>query len=55
MRLRRLSAGLAWEQNPRATWRAEVGKDWFDLIDGSPFDDENDERLFFAIEVVLAF
>ncbi len=53
--LQRLSAGVGWQPNPRALFKVEVGKDWFDLIDGSPFNTENSERLYFGVEVVLSF
>jgi len=53
--MRRLSAGLRWSVNAHVAVKLEVGEDRFDLIDGSPLDAENDERLFFGIEVVGSF
>jgi hypothetical protein len=54
-RLRRLSAGLRWDVQPRIAVKVEVGHDWVDLIDASPFDEENDERLYFAVQIVASF
>ncbi|MCP3914102.1 MAG: hypothetical protein GY711_00925 [bacterium] len=53
--LQRLSAGIGWEINPDALFKVEVGQDWFDLIDGSPFREENSKRTFFGFQVVLSF
>ena len=54
-KLQRISAGLGWQMNDRTLCKFEVGKDHFDLIDVSPLDAENDERLFFGFEVVVSF
>jgi hypothetical protein len=53
--LRRASGVLAWSLHPRLTLKLEVGQDHVDLIDASTLDDENDERLYFAFEVVGSF
>jgi hypothetical protein len=53
--LRRLAAGARWTVNPHVAAKLEVGHDWFDLIDASPLDDENDERLYFGVELVASF
>jgi hypothetical protein len=53
--LRRLSAALRWFVNPHVAVKAEVGQDRIELIDVSPFDDENDERLYFGVELVASF
>lgn len=54
-RLGRAALALGWILGPNATVKMEVGRDHFDLIDGSPFDPENDERTYFGAEIVLAF
>ncbi len=53
--LKRLAAALRWRANPYLAAKVEVGHDWVDLIDVSPFDEENDERLYFGVELVGAF
>jgi len=53
--LRRLSGGLSWSVNPHVTAKFEIGRDSFDLIDVSPLDDEDDERLFFGFELVASY
>jgi hypothetical protein len=53
--LKRASAGLLWTINQRMAAKLEVGHDWIELIDASPFDEENDERLFFGLEIVASF
>jgi hypothetical protein len=53
--LRRLAAGARWTLNPHISAKLEVGHDWFDLIDASPLDDENDERLYVGVELVASF
>lgn len=54
-RLQRVALGARWTFNPHVALKVEAGQDWFDLIDGSPFDDENDERLYFGFELVASF
>jgi hypothetical protein len=54
-RLWRVSLALGWTPNPNLTFKLEAGRDGFDLIDGSPFEAENDERTYFGGEIVLAF
>ena len=53
--LRRVSGGLCWTVHPNLRVKLEVGKDHIDLIDASPLDADNDERLFVACEVVGSF
>ena len=53
--LRRVSAGARWTINPRLAAKVEVGHDWIDLIDASPSDAENEERLYFGFELVASF
>ena len=53
--MRRASLGVLWSWQPNIAFKAELGHDWFELIDGSPFDTDNDERLFFAFEVDASF
>jgi hypothetical protein len=52
-RLRRLGVGLGWQPNPRLTAKLELGKDWFDLIDASPLEDE--DRNFIGLEMTVGF
>ena len=54
-RLQRLSLGAGWRPNPRVLLKGEVGADWFDEIEGSPFTASGDERWLVGFEVVLAF
>ncbi len=54
-RLQRLQLGLDWTLRPRVVLKLEVGQDRFELIDGSPFDPENDERLYAAFELVATY
>jgi hypothetical protein len=53
--LKRLAAGARWKVNPRVSAKVEVGHDWFDLIDASSLDAENDERLYVGFELVASF
>jgi hypothetical protein len=53
--LRRASAVLHWTFNPRLAFKLEVGQDHVETIDASALDENNDERLFFALEVVGSF
>ena len=53
--LRRLTAGLRWSVNPHLSIKFEIGEDRIDLIDASPLDADNDERLFFGFEAVGTF
>lgn len=53
--LKRLSAGLCFTANPHITGKLEVGHDWLDLIDASALDAEDDERLYFGVEMVFSF
>jgi hypothetical protein len=52
---RRVSAGLCWTANTHMAVKFEVGRDHFDLIDGATQDANNDERLYFGVEVVGSF
>jgi hypothetical protein len=54
-RLRRLSGGACWFVNPHVTGKLEVGHDWLDLIDASTLDAQDDERLYFGVELVVSF
>ncbi len=54
-RLQRLSVGLGWTPNPFTILKAEVGKDRFELIDVSPLDARNDDRLYVAFQIVVSF
>jgi hypothetical protein len=53
--LQRLSGGLCWTPNPHIRAKLEVGHDWVDLIDASPLDAQNDERLYIGLELVTSF
>ncbi len=53
--MRRLSTGLRWTVNPHLAVKFEAGQDHFDLIDASALDEDNNERLFFAVELVASF
>jgi hypothetical protein len=53
--LRRLAAAVRWFVNPHVAVKAEIGQDRIELIDISPLDEENDERLYFGIELVASF
>ena len=53
--LRRLSAALCWTVNPHLIGKFEIGHDWFELIDASAQEDENDGRLYFGLELVASF
>lgn len=54
-RFQRLSVGLGWTPNPRTVIKAEVGSDWYDVIDASAFTPRDDDRWLAGMEVVLAF
>lgn len=54
-RFRRLSWGLGWKPNPHVTFKLEVGRDWFDLIDQSIIDPHNNKRKLIGFEVVAQF
>jgi len=54
-RLQRLAFGLQWRFRPRVAWKVEVGRDHFQVIDGSPFDPQNNDRLYAAFELVASF
>lgn len=54
-RLQRLSAGIGWQRNANTLFKFEVGQDWFSLIDTSPLQDNNSDRLYFGVEAVLSF
>jgi hypothetical protein len=53
--LTRLSTGLCWKINPNLALKVEVGKDRIELVNGSVLDEENDERMFFGVELVGSF
>ncbi len=53
-RLRRLGIGIGWMPNPRLRAKFEVGKDWLDVIDGSPII-INDNRNFVGFEAAVGF
>lgn len=54
-RLQRLSLGVDWTVRPRVVVKLEVGRDRYELIDGSPFDPQNDERFYGAFELVASY
>ncbi len=54
-RLKRMSFGVGWNPNPRLITKFEIGRDWFELIDGSPFNPRNDKRYLIGFEVVAIF
>ncbi|MCZ6674972.1 MAG: hypothetical protein O7C75_18735 [Verrucomicrobia bacterium] len=54
-RLQRFSVGLGWRPNPRAMVKLEIGRDRFKVIDASLFDPGDDDRVFYASEIVLSF
>jgi hypothetical protein len=54
-RLSRLSVGGGWNLNPRLIIKIEVGRDWFELIDDSPFNPNNDQRYLVGFEMVAIF
>ncbi|MCH8011559.1 MAG: hypothetical protein IIA61_06370 [Candidatus Marinimicrobia bacterium] len=51
----RFSFGLGWSPNPRVRVKVEVGRDWFDVIDSSPLNPDDDDRDLFGIELVSTF
>lgn len=51
--LRRVAVGITWTPSPHVLLKAEVGKDRFELIDLSPFNPMNDDRLYFGMEAIL--
>ena len=53
-RFRRLGVGIGWQPNPRVTTKLEIGKDWFDLIDGSAIE-VDDDRNFVGLEMAVGF
>lgn len=54
-RFRRLSLGAGWRPNPHVIMKMEVGQDWYDLIDASPFIPQNNKRKLVGFEVVAIF
>lgn len=54
-RFQRLSVGLGWTPNPRTVIKAEVGSDWYDVIEASTFTPRDDDRWLAGFEVVVAF
>ncbi len=54
-RFQRLSAGLGWRPNQRVLFKFELGHDWFEVIDASPFTPDDDDRLLYGFELVLGF
>ena len=54
-RLQRLSAGIGWRINPKTVLKAEVGADWFDVIDASSLRPSEDDRWLAGIELVVGF
>ncbi|MFQ6616190.1 MAG: hypothetical protein ACE5HZ_05410 [Fidelibacterota bacterium] len=54
-RFRRLSLGWGWRPNPRLMVKVEIGRDWYYLIDSSPFDPGNGDRNLFGIELAAVF
>ena len=54
-RFRRLGLGLGWRPNPRVRAKLELGKDWFELIDASLIDTQNENRNFLGLEIAVRF
>ena len=54
-RLQRFAAGLGWRLNFHTMVKLEVGRDWFEVIDSSPFDPGGDDRKVFALELAVSF
>jgi hypothetical protein len=54
-RFQRLSVGVGWKINPRAILKAEVGADWFEVIDASPLSPGDDDRWLAGLELVVKF
>ena len=54
-RFQRLSAGLGWTPNPHVRAKFEIAKDWFELIDVSPFEPNNEDRGFVGLEIAVGF
>ena len=54
-RLQRISVGIGWKPNPRVLLKGEIGNDWFDVVNGSPFTPQDDDRLLSGFELVLGF
>lgn len=53
-RFRRFGLGLGWQPNPRTRAKLEIGRDWFDLIDASALE-KDDNRNFIGIEMAVGF
>lgn len=53
-RFRRVGVGLGWQPNPRTTAKIEIGKDWFDLIEGAMRNEDNN-RNFVGVEMSVGF
>ncbi len=54
-RFRRMSAGLGWTPNPHVRAKFEIARDWFELIDVSPFTPRNKDRSFAGFEIAVGF
>jgi hypothetical protein len=54
-RFQRIAGGIGWKANPNTLVKLEVGRDHFWLIDGSPLSADNDDRLYFAVGLVVSF
>ncbi len=54
-RFQRLSVGLGWKPNSRTVFKAELGQDWFNVINGSRFRPNNDHRWHAGLELVVGF
>ena len=53
-RFRRLGVGIGWQPNPRTRAKLEIGRDWFDLIDASNIN-KDDDRNFVGLEMAVGF
>lgn len=54
-RFQRLSLGAGLRPNPRALLKAEVGWDRFSVIDASPYQPRDDDRMLIGVTLVVAF
>ena len=54
-RFQRIAGGIGWKSNPHTLVKAEIGRDRFWVIDGSPTDPDAGDRTYFAVGLVLSF
>ncbi|MEE8335686.1 MAG: hypothetical protein V3S48_04550, partial [Candidatus Neomarinimicrobiota bacterium] len=53
--LSRISIGAGWKPNPHMVIKLEIGRDWFKLVENSPFEANNDQRSLIGLEIVSSF